>query len=113
MTLRRKTVELVYQELWGLLLGYNLVRRDASLAAVAHHRAPQQVSFKFACQFIASQLVVMAGALSPAHAPRRLAELRGSIGCLFVTRSPSPSRPRTAKISKTRFPVNRNAARLK
>lgn len=38
MTLRSKTVELVYQELWGLLLGYNLVRREASQAAVAHQR---------------------------------------------------------------------------
>ena len=33
------------------------------------------VSFKFACQFIANQMAVMAGALSPAHTPRRLAEL--------------------------------------
>ena len=27
ITLRSKKVDLVYQELWGLLLGYNLVRR--------------------------------------------------------------------------------------
>ena len=113
MTLRSKTVELVYQELWGLLLGYNLIRREASQAAVAHQRAPSEISFKFACQFIASQLVVMAGALSPAHTPRRLAELRGSIGCLFIEKRPRPSRPRTVKISKTRFPVNRKAAPLK
>lgn len=113
VTLRSRTVALVYQELWGLLLGYNLVRREASQAAVAHRRAPGDVSFKFACQFIASQLLVMAGALSPAHTPRRLAELRGSLGCLFITRRPRPSRPRTVKISKTRFPVDRNAAPLK
>ena len=30
ITLRSKKVDLVYQELWGLLLGYNLVRREAS-----------------------------------------------------------------------------------
>lgn len=113
MTLRSKTVELVYQEVWGLLLGYNLIRREASQAAVAHQRAPNEVSFKFACQFIASQLVVIAGALSPAHTPRRLAELRGSIGALFIEKRPRPSRPRTVKISKTRFPVNHKAAPLK
>lgn len=95
MTLRRKSMELVYQELWGPLLGYNLIRREASQAAVAHQRAPSGVSFKFACQFIAIQLVVMAGAMSPAHTPRRLAELRGSIGCLFTEKRPRPSRPRT------------------
>ena len=70
-------MDLVYQELWGLLLGYNLVRREASQAAVAHQRAPNEVSFKFACHFIANQMAVMAGALSPAHTPRRLAELQG------------------------------------
>jgi len=114
MTLRSKTVELVYQELWGVLLGYNLIRREASRqAGVVHQRAPSEISFKFACQFIASQLVVMAGALSPAHTPRRLAELRGSMGYLFIEKRPRPSRPRTAKISKTRFPVNHKAAPLK
>jgi IS4 transposase len=50
LTLRSKTVDLVYQELWGLLLAYNVVRREASQAAVAHQRAPSEVSFKFACQ---------------------------------------------------------------
>lgn len=78
LTLRSKTADLVYQELWGLWLGYNVVRREASQAAVAHQRAPNEISFKFACQFIASQLVVMAGALSPAHTPRQLEELRHS-----------------------------------
>lgn len=113
MTLRSRTVELVYQELWGLLLGYNLIRREASQAAVMHHRTPGEVSFKFACQLIATQLLVMAGALSPALTPKRLAELRGSIGCVFIEKRPRPSTPRWVKISKTRFPVNRNAAPLK
>lgn len=113
MTLRSKKVDLVYQELWGLLLGYNLVRREASQAAVAHRRAPNEVSFKFACQFIANQLAIMAGALSPSHTPRRLNELRGCIGSMFIEKRPRPSRPRAVKISKTRYPVDRKAAPLK
>ncbi len=32
ITLRSKTVELVYQELWGLLLGYNLVRQPSRIS---------------------------------------------------------------------------------
>ncbi|EPM66827.1 transposase, partial [Pseudomonas syringae pv. theae ICMP 3923] len=102
LTLRSKTVDLVYQELWGLLLAYNVVRREASQAAVAHKRAPSEISFKFACQHIASHLVVMAGE-----------ELRGSIGVLFITKRPRPARPRAVKMSKTRYPVNRKAAPLK
>ncbi|WCE92527.1 IS4-like element ISPsy33 family transposase [Pseudomonas syringae pv. actinidiae] len=113
LTLRSKTVDLVYQELWGLLLAYNVVRREASQAAVAHKRAPSEISFKFACQHIASHLVVMAGAVSPSHTPRRLEELRGSIGVLFITKRPRPARPRAVKMSKTRYPVNRKAAPLK
>ncbi|MDT4821097.1 IS4 family transposase ISAzvi6 [compost metagenome] len=35
MTLRSKVEELVYQEVWGLLLAYNIIRREASQAAVA------------------------------------------------------------------------------
>ncbi|PIN60200.1 IS4 family transposase, partial [Pseudomonas syringae pv. actinidiae] len=89
------------------------VRREASQAAVAHKRAPSEISFKFACQHIASHLVVMAGAVSPSHTPRRLEELRGSIGVLFITKRPRPARPRAVKMSKTRYPVNRKAAPLK
>jgi hypothetical protein len=113
ITLRSKKVALVYQELWGLMLAYNVVRREASKAAQAHHRAPHEVSFKFAFEFIAAQLIVMAGALSPAHTPRRLGELRGSISNLFIEKRPRPSRPRAVKISKTRYPVNWCAAPLK
>ena len=113
MTLRSKTVDLVYQALWGLLLGYNLVRREASQAAAAHGRAPNEISFKYACQFIASQLRVMSKALSPGNTPKRRQSLRGDLSVLFIEKRPRPTRPRAVKISKTRYPVNRNAAPLK
>jgi hypothetical protein len=113
ITLRSKKVDLVYQELWGLMLAYNLIRREASQAAVEHNRAPSEISFKFAFQFIATQLIVMAGAVSPGHTPRRLKELRGSLATLFIEKRPRPSRPRAVKISKTRYPVNRQASPLK
>lgn len=40
VTLRSKKVDLIYQEVWGLLLAYNVVRREASQAAVAFGRPP-------------------------------------------------------------------------
>jgi hypothetical protein len=113
LTLRSKTVELVYQELWGLLLAYNLIRREASLAAVSHGYTPDDVSFKFACQFIAAELINMAVAFSPANTPKRLKNLRGNIAILFLKKRPRPSRPRAVKMSKTRYPVNYNASPLK
>ena len=113
MTLRSKKVELIYQEVWGLLLAYNVIRREASQAAVAFGRAPSDIRFKPACQYIAVQLIVMAAANPISATGRRLAELRAGIGGLFLDRRPRPSRPRTVKISKTRFPVDRKAAPLK
>jgi IS4 transposase len=49
MTLLSKKIDLVYQEVWGLLLAYNMIRREASQAAVAFGRAPSDIRFKPAC----------------------------------------------------------------
>lgn len=113
MTLRSKKVELTFQEVWGLLLAYNVIRREASQAAEAFGRAPSDIRFKPACQYIAVQLIVMAAANPVSATGRRLAELRKGVGGLFLDHRPRPSRPRTVKISKTRFPVDRKAAPLK
>ncbi|EPL2888181.1 TPA: IS4 family transposase, partial [Serratia marcescens] len=51
--------------------------------------------------------------ISPGTIPKRLMHLRGSVEAMFITKRPRPSRPRTVKLSKTRYPVNRNAAPLK
>jgi len=112
MTLRSKKVELIYQEIWGLVLAYNVVRREASQAAVAHGREPCRIRFKLAFQFIAAQLIVMAQANPISRTGARLSELRSGVGGLFLDDRPRRSRPRTVKISKTRYPVNRRAARL-
>ncbi|KRP41335.1 transposase [Pseudomonas synxantha] len=113
VTLRSKKIDLIYQEVWGLLLAYNVIRREASLAAVAFGRTPSDIRFKPACQYIAVQLIVMAAANPISATGRRLSELRAGVGGLFLDHRPRPSRPRTVKISKTRFPVNRKAAPLK
>ncbi|WP_420917735.1 IS4 family transposase [Pseudomonas syringae group genomosp. 7] len=113
VTLRSKKVELIYQEVWGLLLAYNIIRREASQAAVAFGRAPSDIRFKPACQYIAVQLIVMAAANPVSATGRRLSELRGGVGGMFLDHRPRPGRPRTVKISKTRYPVDRKAAPLK
>lgn len=113
VTLRSKKVELIYQEVWGLLLAYNVIRREASQAAVSHGRAPHQIRFKPAYQYIAAQLIVMAAAHPVSRTGARLSELRAGVASLFLDDRPRPSRPRTVKISKTRYPVNRRAAPLK
>ncbi|AOS04638.1 transposase [Xanthomonas oryzae pv. oryzae] len=113
LTLRSKKIALVYQDVWGLLLAYNIIRREASQAAIAFGRTPSDVRFKPACQYIAVQLIVMAEAHPISGTGRRLSQLRSGVGRLFLDHRPRPSRPRSVKISKTRSPVNRKAAPLK
>jgi len=112
-TLRSKKVELVYQELWGLLLCYNIIRREASMAAVSFERPPTDIRFKPVCDYVAAQLIVMAASNTLSSTGRRLSELRSGVGSLFLQRRSRPTTPRTVKISKTRYPVDRNAAPLK
>lgn len=113
VTLRSKKIDLIYQEVWGLLLAYNVIRREASQAAIAFGRKPSDIRFKPVCQYIAVQLIVMAAANPVSGTGRRLSELRAGVGSLFLENRPRPTTPRTVKISKTRFPVDRNAAPLK
>lgn len=113
ITLRSKKVELIHQEVWGMLLTYNIIRRESAQAAVAFGYSPMEMSFKLACRYIAVQLIVMADAQPVSGTGRRLSELRSGVSGLIVQRRPRRTRPRTVKISKSRYPVDRNAAPLK
>lgn len=45
-----------------MLLAYNIIRREASQAAVAFGRSPSDIRFKPVAHYIAVQLIVMAAA---------------------------------------------------
>lgn len=113
LVLRSRKVDLLEQEVWGMLLAYNLIRREATKAAEKHKKAPSEMSFKFAFQFIATEMIVLGNTVSPGTIPKRLENLRGNLEAVFITKRPRPSRPRAVKMSKTRYPVNNHAAPLK
>ncbi|HHX9848172.1 TPA: IS4 family transposase, partial [Salmonella bongori] len=113
LVLRSRKVELLGQEVWGMLLAYNLIRREATKAAEKHKKAPSEISFKFAFQFIATEMIVLGNTASPGTIPKRLEHLRGNLEAVFITKCPRPSRPRAVKMSKTRYPINHHAAPLK
>ena len=104
---------LLEQEVWGMLLAYNLIRREATRAAEKHKKAPSEMSFKFAFQFIATEMIVLGNTVSPGTIPKRLEPLRGNLEAVFIKKRPRPSRPGAVKMSKTRYPVNAYAAPLK
>ncbi|MGS6551878.1 transposase, partial [Escherichia coli] len=113
LVLRSRKVELLEQEVWGMLQAYNLIRREATKAAEKHKKAASEISFKFAFQFIATEMIVLGNTASPGTIPKRLEHLRGALEVVFITKRPRPSRPRSVKISKTRYPVKHSAAPLK
>ncbi|AJX35756.1 Uncharacterised protein [Burkholderia oklahomensis] len=45
LTLRSQTVVRVYQELWGALIAYNLIRLEMAKAALDARCAPTDLSF--------------------------------------------------------------------
>ncbi|MCV5390639.1 IS4 family transposase, partial [Escherichia coli] len=59
LVLRSRKVELLEQEVWGMLQAYNLIRREATKAAEKHKKAASEISFKFAFQFIATEMIVL------------------------------------------------------
>lgn len=113
MTLRSKKVELIYQEIWGMLLAYNIVRRETSQAANCHGLRPNEMSFKTAYHFISAQLIIMAGADSLSKTGMRLSEIRSGVASLGINYRSRPSRSRSVKMSKTRYLVNKRASPLK
>ena len=71
LTLRSKTPELVTQELWGMLLAYNLLRfLMCQMAYTQKSVMPYQIGFKQASIFLVGQLQLL-----PAVAPGRIPEI--------------------------------------
>lgn len=88
LVLRSRKVELLEQEVWGMLLAYNLIRREATKAAEKHKKAASEISFKFAFQFIATEMIVLGNTASPGTIPKRLEHLRGCSGSCVHNKTP-------------------------
>jgi hypothetical protein len=105
--LRSLTPVRVEQELWGLLLVYNLVRREMLHVADAHKVPPQRISFWSSLLWIRN-FWITAWQVSPGTIPRHLAELRQNLGALLLPPRRSDRRyPRHVKIKVSPFPRNR------
>jgi hypothetical protein len=106
-SLRSKKPEGVYQELWGQLLVYNLVRREMLLTAVASKLPPARISFRASLLWI-RDFWTTAWMISPGNVPKSLAVLRGSLRDLILPERRTERRyPRHVKIKMSNFPRNR------
>jgi len=103
---RCKTPEMVRKEVWTTLLGYNLVRTTAAVAARLHGRQPRQISFTGTCQHLLSSWMVLSGnVLTPEAALRLCQTLLERISQVLVADRPGRIEPRVLKRRRHRYPL--------
>jgi hypothetical protein len=105
--LRSRAPERVRQELWGLAIGYNLVRLE--MERVARHAGvpPRRISFRHALMLIRNFWVVTAWLCSPGVLPRRLDALHEELALLILPERRPRTYPRAVKIKMSNYPLKR------
>jgi hypothetical protein len=105
--LRSKTPARIRQEVWGLAIGYNLVRLAMVRVAERAGVAPTRISFRHALQFI-RLFWLTAWTTSPGVLPRRLEALHDELALLILPeRRPHRRYPRAVKIKMSNYPRKR------
>ena len=114
-TLRSNLPELIRQELWGVLLAYNLIRYKMVLMAKSLKSVfPNQLSFRDASSHIIHKLTMMP-IYAPGNVPGLILEIERNASQFKLEGKRERSYPRTLKVSKNRYPVakKKKAAHLK
>lgn len=101
--LRSKQPELVQQELWGLLIAYDLIRQEMSQMATQLKVAPQRLSFQWLALAICSALYQWP-LQTPGALPKHLANLRARAGAFVLPPRRPRSCPRQVKSHRPRYP---------
>ena len=102
-SLRSKTVEGTCQELWGILLAYNLIRLEMTKVAEEAEVPAVQVSFAHALRHLILEWTAY-GHASPGTLPGRLRKLREDLQAwVLPARRPKRSYPRAVKVKMSRF----------
>ena len=113
-TLRSNQPELIKQELWGILLAYNLLRYKMVLMAGSLKGVlPNQLSFREASSHIIFKLSQLPFS-SPGNVPKQIFEIEKNAKQFILEGRRERSYPRVLKCSQNKFPVRkRNAAHVK
>jgi len=102
-TIRSKSPPTVNQELWGILLAYNLVRLEMAAVAKEAGVVPTRISFVGALRLITDEWL-WAAVTSPGAIPTRLRALRANLRRLVLPpRRPERSYPRAVKIKMSNY----------
>jgi len=107
--IRSRTPPGVAQEIWGILLAFNLIRREMENIAKQADVSPTRISFVMAMRFIRDEWLWCAVA-SPGAIPKKLQRLRAEV-LRFVLPERRRRRvyPRAVKIKMSKFRKKRRA----
>jgi hypothetical protein len=102
--LRSQSVDGVIQEIWGILLAYNLVRVEISRIAAEAKVSPLRISFIMALRDIQDEILWCAIA-APGTIPSKLRALRERVKRYILPEKRKRPKDRTVRLSKTRYPI--------
>ncbi|MGB2145849.1 MAG: transposase, partial [Vibrio toranzoniae] len=102
--LRSQSVEGVEQEIWGILIAYNLIRLEISRIAKEAEVSPLRISFTMALRDIQDELMWCAIA-SPGSIPKKLRAMRERVKRYILPEKQKRPKGRTVRFSKTRYTV--------
>jgi hypothetical protein len=102
--LRSKTPEGVEQEFWGIMLVYNLLRREMASVAQTKGMEPSRISFTGALLLVQNFFLSSLTA-SPGTLPKELAEMERSMGRSMILPERRKNRrfPRQVKIKMSNY----------
>ena len=106
-TIRSKTPTAVTQELWGLLLAYNLVRVEMERIAHDADVEPRRISFVAALRLVCDAFDWFAITQTPGEIPNRLAAMRSKLKRFVLPERRERSNPRAVKIKMSNYPRKR------
>jgi Transposase DDE domain len=102
--IRSRSPDAVKQELWGLLLAYNLVRLEMERIADEAGVAPTRISFVAAPRLIINEWSWSTITTSPGATPRHLTDLRDKIRVFVLPeRRSDRAQPRAVKLKMSNY----------
>lgn len=105
LTLRSRTVEGGYQEIWGALTAYHLIRLEMAKAALEVKCEPTEISFIRAFHVLQYELHWLAVARSYGKIPALLQRLRRRLVALLNEERPGRHYDRAVKALPQKYPV--------
>jgi hypothetical protein len=104
-TIRSKSPDAVMQELWGVLLAYNLIRLEIEKIADEIGVSPLRISFVAALRYIVDEWGWSTTTRSPGAIPRHLEEMRDKIRYFVLPpRRSERAFPRAVKVKMSGYP---------